>query len=837
MALLKELDSARNRNAWYASELELARKSGYVSSASLGPALEGRSTETFDDEDKPLIEALLAMRQELANVQSSVDKQAVIAAKQIAEAEKQRDAAVREAAYAKAKIAAHVGSAASTPQLDKDEDADSDRSNDLGRKLASALTLQKDLQNSLTRINSELETERRARQLADETSNAAQKRMADLEGYKQQKSAELESLRAQLHMAQREAREQSVANSEAQASLHLLRVEKDGLESKMKEALEGREEHDQSLIALRDAVSASTDLRNHLEWKLNEERTRREEAESNFQKAKAELDAQGTELVSLRQRLRDAEELAERNAAEAQSHRQAILSGLENVARDSTSSNRADAERITALEEQIKAANGLVRKYQQEADAASDQLRSAEERIAGLEAYQEQSSREGVTIRRQLQSTLRDIQSLQAMNSDLKSQLASQQLETNAVTVQHNTLKDILSERGISPTSLARVRGLGSRNNSPDPGVSKDLERQLAQAIAAHEETKQMFAAQAQESETAFRDRISQLENDYQSAVHYVKGTEKMLKKMKEELAKYKADNARLKSENLELEERSPGGDDGANAAEWHSERESLLRRIETLEEQVQGTSAQLNRQLAEVRKELDVAKQERDSAAKSSNDVVQRLTSRERELEEMQQENALLEKRAQDAEQKVSLLLDQVENSVDNYRRQSRIGSEPHAIGGNAAHQGSSNNTNGGGSHHGGGSSGNGHGHDRQESSEAGSLYGGLAGPGGARNSAALDNLANELDMLRSHWEATNKNYRLSNTFDFDGPATSGRKDDDGVGLGLSASLADWRKRLDSEEAEGQGSSSNGGNGGGSGSAGGNGGTRPPEPKGTTGP
>ena len=824
VALLKELDSARNRNAWYASELELARKSGYVSNASLGPALESRSTETFDDEDKPLIEALLAMKQELANVQSSVDKQAVIAAKQIAEAEKQRDAAVREAAYAKAKIAAHTGSAASTPQLDKDEDPDSDRSNDLGRKLASALTLQKDLQNSLTRINSELESERRARQLADETSNAAQKRMADLEGYKQQKSAELDSLRAQLHMAQREAREQSVANAEAQASLQLLRVEKDGLESKMKEALQGREEHDQSLISLRDAVSASADLRKHLEWKLNEERTRREEAESNFQKAKAELDAQGTELVNLRQQLRDAEELAERHAAEAQSHRQAILSGLENIARDNTSSDRADADRIATLEEQIKAANALVRKYQQEADAASDQLRSAEERIAGLEAYQEQSSREGVTIRRQLQSTLRDIQSLQAMNSDLKSQLASQQLETNAVTVQHNTLKDILSERGISPTSLARVRGLGSRNNSPDPGPSKDLERQLAQAIAAHEETKQTFAAQAQESETAFRERISQLENDYQSAVHYVKGTEKMLKKMKEELAKYKADNARLKSENLELEERSPGGDDGANAAEWHSERESLLRRIETLEEQVQSTSAQLNRQLAEVRKELEAAKQERDSAAQSSNEAVQRLGSRERELEEMQQENALLEKRAQDAEQKVSLLLDQVENSVDNYRRQSRIGSEPHAIG-NMANSGSSR-TNGGGSN------GGGSGHDRQESSESGSLYGGLSGPG-ARNSAALDNLATELDMLRSHWEATNKNYRLSNTFDFEGPATSGRKDDDGVGLGLSASLADWRKRLDSEEAGGGGNGGNGNEGGSAVSSG----TRPPEPKGTTGP
>ena len=51
VTLLKELDAARNRNAWYASELELARKSGYISSVSLGPALEGRSTETFDDED------------------------------------------------------------------------------------------------------------------------------------------------------------------------------------------------------------------------------------------------------------------------------------------------------------------------------------------------------------------------------------------------------------------------------------------------------------------------------------------------------------------------------------------------------------------------------------------------------------------------------------------------------------------------------------------------------------------------------------------------------------------------------------------------------------------
>lgn len=107
-----------------------------------------------------------------------------------------------------------------------------------------------------------------------------------------------------------------------------------------------------------------------------------------------------------------------------------------------------------------------------------------------------------------------------------------------------------------------------------------------------------------------------------------------------------------------------------------------------------------------------------------------------------------------------------------------------------------------------GGGLSGLG-GHLRSDSLDTTSEY----NSGGERNSAALDNLANELETLRTHWEATNKNYRLSNTFDFEGSgmptptaATSGaggggpggKKAGDKDDKGLSESLADWRKRLD---------------------------------------
>ncbi|GKT42458.1 tip elongation aberrant protein Tea4 [Colletotrichum spaethianum] len=786
VALLKELDTARNRNAWYASELELARKAGYVPNASLSPVLDSRATETFDDEDKPLIEALLAMRTELANVQASVDKQAVLAARQIAEAEKQRDAAIQEAVYAKARLAAQTGgSVASTPQLDGERDVD-DRSTEISRKLASALNYQKDLQAQLEMMKSELDAERRARQLADDTTNASQKRMSELESYKTMTSTELEQLKAELHMVQKEAREQAVQYTEAMAAVQLMKVEKEDFETKYNKSIGNSKEQNETFDSLREAMAASAEMKALLENKLEEERSQREKLESKLNKLKAEHETRTAELVAATQRLRDSEEIAEKHAKEAKLHQQAVLAGFDKVtARDVGSDSKADTERLKALQAQLNAANALVKKYQQEADAAADKLRTAEERIAGLEVYQEQSSREGVAIRRQLQAALRDTQSLQAKNSDLKHQLQNQQLETNAMTVQHNTLKDILVERGISPTGMSRTRSIGSpRMNTPDQVRIRDLEDQLNAALSAHEENAQRSAAQQEASEAAYREKLTQLENDYQSAVHYVKGTEKMLKQLKEQLSRYKAENTKLKSEIDELEERveASAAKTGNAPANWESERHILQEKIEALEEELQASTEKLENQLNAVRKELEESKKQREGALKDAEEASRKLAANRRDLEELQQENTLLERRAQDAEEKVSLLLDQVETSVDSYRRQSRqapsMSSELTERGANGTNMG----------------------HQRQDSSDVDSTYGAVSGGVDGRNSTALDNLANELETLRTHWEATNKNYRLSNTFDFEGAATPTRKDEE-VGMGLSESLADWRKRLDVDE------------------------------------
>ncbi|KFX89711.1 hypothetical protein V490_06842, partial [Pseudogymnoascus sp. VKM F-3557] len=789
VSLLNELDNLRNRNAWMASELELARKSGYTPGGTPSSILDNRISTSFSDAERPLIEALIAMRSELNTVQGSIDQQAIIAAKKIAEVEKQRDAAVSEAVYAKAKLAAHGGSQTSTPQLDNDRDTNSisgDRSTDVARKLAGALSAQANLQKHIDSLTAEVEAEANGRKLAEETANIAQARIAELESYKQKNSSEVESLKAELHHVHMEAREQSILCAEAVAKANLLEVDRETLEGQHNELLGTSKDHSETFGSLRAALAAAHSMKEHLERKVEEERSQREAMEDKLRNLRSEHEERTSELETASQRLRDAEEVAEKHAAEAQSLRVAVMSGLDKVStRDLSMSPTSGGEKIATLQAQAEAANVLVRKYQSAADSASEKLRSAEERIAGLEAYQEQVSREGMSIRKQLQSTMKEVQTLQAANTEMKHQIANQQLETNAVHVQHNTLKDLLQERGISPIAAARARGLNSpqmRSDSPEQNRVRELEQQLLTSQQSHEETKQLHASQSQEADSAYREKLAQLENDYQSAVHYVKGTEKMLKRMKDELSKLKGENGRLKTE---VEEARSKAVASAEPTEWEEEKEALRHQISNLQAEIQTSRKEMESQLSDVQKELAATKADRERLTQAHDQAQHQISSHTEQsrldLDQLQKENASLEQRALDAEQKVSLLLDQVESSVDNYRRQSHLLSD--AVAANAKG-----------------------GHTRNlsdiDSVSGESLYSDTTERGNDRNSMALDSLASELETLRTHWETTNKNYRQSTNFDAE-LKTDGTVGDGGAEHGLSNSLADWRKRLDSAEAE----------------------------------
>ncbi|EEP80671.1 hypothetical protein UREG_05513 [Uncinocarpus reesii 1704] len=788
-ALMKELEAMKSRNAWYASELALAKKQGYVPTPN--PAvLDEKNLLNFAEDDRSFVEAFLAMKAELAKMQANVDRQAAIASKRVAEVEHQRDVAINEAAYAQAKLAARAGTPSGTPQLDSNpSDSNGERTTEISRRLALALASQNELKNKVELLSAELQEERRAREVAEELHEIASRRLSELDN--QSNTLELEQLRSELHQLQFSFREESALRSNAESSVQVLEVDKAELLQKLEESTERLQNYSLTLGSLKEAVNASVDKAAVMEKQLESEKEHREGLERKLLHLRAEHEERTAELETAVRRLKDAEELAETHAREAESHKAAFLAGLERASSFDSEKSAASLhdQRNAALQAQVDRANELVKDSQNAANVAADKLRRAEERIAGLEAYQEQSSREGLQLRRQLQAALKDNQALNAEVREVKAHLESQQRDTSALAIQHGALKDLLGERGVNMSDNRRSPLLdspGSRFGTPEHTRLRELEQQLQTSLKSHEEMKATFEFREQEADRLYQEKLEQLENDYQAAVHYVKGTEKMLKRMKDELNKYKAHSTKLQTEldnvlSSKDSERTPS-QPLESPAEWEAEKASLQKSITQLQETTSASVSALEGQLAKVKGDLLRVSSERDNSRSEfkafQDEVTQSIQKSQAELEQLKKENTLLENRALDAEKKVTMLLDQVESSVVNYRRQSHLGAGSNGLSRTTSNASSNAIA-------------------ARGRSRADSTVSQDDSFPDHRGSLALDSLATELDALRSHWESTTRNYRLSSQFDFERTPVK-----ETYGDGLSDSFANWRRRLDEEES-----------------------------------
>lgn len=785
--LARELEVAKSRNAWYASELSLARKAGYNVGTSSSPVFDERSADAFRDEDKPLLEALLKMKSELERVQTSIKSQGEDAARRIAEVERQRDAAVNEAIYAKTKLAAHGGGSHNgTPQPDGARSAgtpDMDRMHDMNRRLASSLSAQGELSTKLEQLTHQVNTERKAKQLAEDTADAAQKRVQELDSTRQKTAAELERLRAELHEAERIVREVSTTATEAETSSKLLAVDKQELSAKVARISEESKSHSAILQSLRDAVRASSEKSGLLEKKLEDERYQSDTLRQKLSQLRSEHEAQVMELEMSSQKLRDAEELAEKHAEEARHHQQAVLSGLGNLSDRSIGDADAADQRVVILQQQIEAANTMTRKNQTAADHASEKLRRAEERIAGLESYQEQSSREGLTIRKQLQQAMRDMQASEAEKAELHQHHQRLRLESNAFEVQLKTLKNLLEERGINPVDARRSRVLdspSSRFGTPELNRVRELEQQIDAMNKAHEELRITFEEREHDVSRDWEEKLQALHNDHQAAVKYLRGTEKMLAKMKQELDRYKTANSKLEEE-LTLSRQDTGNLNKEQSAAWEAERATHRQEFSTMQETMKADIARLESQCSKLQAEVASTREDANTAMKNTKQAESATMQSRQDLETLQRQYALVEERAREAESRVQMFLDQFETSVDSYRRQSQLPADS-MNGAHGRHR----------THDSVASAESLYSHDDNASTPDANRRASTA----TRNSMALDNLASELDALRSHWETTNKAYRLSDRFDFERNPTADKN-----GLGMNESLAPWRSAADMEK------------------------------------
>ncbi|KAF1952605.1 kelch domain-containing protein 3 [Byssothecium circinans] len=502
--LARELEALKSRNAWYASELALARKAGYNAGIATSPVLDERSVEAFGDEDKPFLEALLKMKGELERVQTSIKTQGQDAAKRIAEVERQRDAAISEAIYAKAKLAAHGGgSQAGTPQPDGARSTatpDLDRVADINRRLAASLAAQSELASRVEKLTVEVEVERKAKQLADDTTEAAQKRVQELDSTRQKNASESESLRAALHETERVAREASVSAAEAEAASKLLAVDKSELSAKLNKLTAETKNHNAILQSLREALAGSSDKSALLEKQLEEERFQRENLRQKLAQLRADARFGTPEL----NRVRELEQQID-SMSKAHDEMRAAYEQRE------VESNKEWEEKLQALHNDHQAAVKYLRgtekmltKMKQELDRYKHEKAKLEEELSNTRQASrsptKDRSAEWAAERASLQAELSSVQDnmktsvsrLESQLNTLQSELASARQESEAAV---KRAKETEATAEQSRSQLETLR----RTNA-------DLEERAREA----EERVQMFLTQFETSVDNYR-RQSQI--------------------------------------------------------------------------------------------------------------------------------------------------------------------------------------------------------------------------------------------------------------------------------------------------------------------------------------
>ncbi|KAL1924126.1 uncharacterized protein VTP21DRAFT_7161 [Calcarisporiella thermophila] len=235
-----------------------------------------------------------------------------------------------------------------------------------------------------------------------------------------------------------------------------------------------------------------------------------------------------------------------------------------------------------------------------------------------------------------------------------------------------------------------------------------------AQLRAAEERATQAEQDLADASRT-FEDKMQQLESDYQTAVHYVKGTESMLRRLKAELQEKQEKIDELSGETIRLQPRKNDENSSDIPAGWYEEKAELEKRIRDLQTRLNEininenmAAGPLQEQFKRLQEDKSVLETENENLRARHTDLSRKASNRIKALEEevvqlrqakdkvilnpqsshrefgdnspekndqlvleryeqairqLEQEKRELQERYRDSENKISLLLDQLDH------------------------------------------------------------------------------------------------------------------------------------------------------------------------------
>ncbi|KIP12569.1 hypothetical protein PHLGIDRAFT_97993 [Phlebiopsis gigantea 11061_1 CR5-6] len=579
-----EIQSMKKREVWMKAALTKATRSGFIYADG-----EAFSSDADDDDidSRKVADMVMNLKHFKAKIQATIVEHAKQSSERLGESERLRQNAVQEAAFYRAKLAAlEASSDHDVARIERDRIAE------LERQLSIVASVQQDRDRQIQELEDSLalqktlleqaearaeDSSKRADLLADSHAKALQEQQAFRERYLAMESASRDQADQLLaHKSQLEQREADYMHAQSQ----------------LEDLLQTRDQYIRALEQAQNAVTASSVRAIELEESSSRARDQIAQLEVDLIDLRGDLEARTTEVEAVRSRLVDVENSWTKSREEADAFRALttgslgkLLDSHRDLQSDEDRFARGHAEKISALEGEISSLRTMLQDAARRADEASSEFMSERRKLHELEVESLALRSQIVGLRTQLSSALADSGRLRKDLAVKDAEVREKMKEVAGATVKTDMLRNFLADNGITEgDEIVRT------SNGPAVPRVAQLEEQLANRSRLHDRAERELSQALQEKrdaeaqveslsaeldrlnspsrdgsrddarvqeierklegvESSYKARLQQLEDDYQLAVRYVKETEKMMRKMKDELMKQKALNQAMQSE------------------------------------------------------------------------------------------------------------------------------------------------------------------------------------------------------------------------------------------------------------------------------------------------
>ncbi|TFK36888.1 hypothetical protein BDQ12DRAFT_754358 [Crucibulum laeve] len=720
-----ELESVRRQMLWMKETLSKATKTGYVQIDRDGSPEVATNGGEEDSEDGRYADLALKFKQFKAQMQVVMLEQAKQTSERLADAERMKANAAQEAAYYRAKLAAIEGNNESEVQH-----MERDRVADLERHMSTLMNERWSQDRKINELTDALILQTTLCEQAEARATDALKRAEKTEESHTrtlQLHNELQDRQISLEVKLRDHQDRLLSQS---SLLEQREADEVNLRAQVDDLTRSRDQHVRALDQARTALQAASARAEEADIQYQRAREQIATLEADVAELRGEVETRTAETDAARARLTDVENSWAKSREEADAFRALTTGGLGELLdshRDLKSDEdrllRGHSDKMQAVEAEAQSLRMMLREAAQKVDEANNRLTEERRRVRENDAEQSLLRSQIVALRGQISSALNDSGHLRRELAEREASLREKSKEASEAGVRLVTLRNYLAENGFS---INDEEPLSRANGTISPAVSElenklmertrlheNAERELQQALRRKRDAEaqvdqlsdqldrvrssqsprdgdaehQARAAEAErkleETERGYKARMQQMEEDYQLAVHYVKGTEKMMRRMRDELTKQKNTNTQLQTEldtvrgGKSSDSRSrnmngrttPSEDDvlrnqlvdaQRQVQRVHSENKDLRLRLDTLEKDLERLRDSLlaSQRLSDDRlSQVEDLQHEVDRLQASL--VIARGGHDETTLEKLSSENTTLRRENEQLSHKIGLLLE----------------------------------------------------------------------------------------------------------------------------------------------------------------------------------